>query len=388
MMRLVGDNKFVSNSINEVRNQEEQIFAACGDENYSALSVLMNYDIVDNFAEDLGDYVGNFVRQGLYDKQYFEKRYSKIKNFLTRNIYLDPVKKITMEKHREIVYVGSRVLVELLLKGGARIITKTKYDKEKYKIYSDVYSFLDLFSREDQEQSNSDLTNREMSKILNSFDITRNKRDKLLGEVRERGVESLDKYEGNYVLTADAEIKKNISYLLYSLSCTKYMDEALADVRVLEYYRYLGYGEKYANEMLRENKNSFVQIADHQHKMVVIASQMVQNVFIDFPFIDLKSISERGKELAKYDPYAIRRKKVQRGLSNAATTGKKIAFEKLIEKYPELCVLAASEAFAQLPLSDNIKEEGRNKMKKLFRDEKMAEKIVENTETIQKKSME
>lgn len=85
---LIEKNNYVENSISTLRKQEEQIYSVI-DKKYNTLTSLLTFEKIDYISELLGDYVGNFAVEKIYNKQNFNPKYGKFKNFFTRNVYIE-----------------------------------------------------------------------------------------------------------------------------------------------------------------------------------------------------------------------------------------------------------------------------------------------------------
>lgn len=360
MGELIEKNNYVENSISTLRKQEEQIYSVIN-ENYSTLTSLLTFENIDYISEALSDLTANIAVKKLYDKQYFEPRYGKFKNFFTRNVYLNPIKKEKMKIQRELTYDGVRMTTEIATKVGSRALAKTKFEKEKYTTYKEVYELLYMYANECSDINNIALK-IELRKILGCFDLKENSKIKLLKDVKNDNIKQLDLLKGNFINNASDEVVMNISYLLYVLANTKYDNEEEIEHSLLNYYEYLGFHSANMKEILAENENTYKTVERDQHRMIAISRQMIGQLFIDIPEFNIKKILERGNEIAKFDPYALRRRKIQAGLLEGAKAAKKVTIQQITKKYPELSMLAASESLAQFNLTDNMKENAEKKL--------------------------
>lgn len=382
MGELIEKNNYVENSISTLRKQEEQIYSVIN-ENYSTLTSLLTFENIDYISEALSDLTANIAVKKLYDKQYFEPRYGKFKNFFTRNVYLNPIKKEKMKIQRELTYDGVRMTTEIATKAGSRALAKMKFEKEKYTTYKEVYELLYMYANEFSDINNNIALKIELRKILGCFDLKENDRTKLLKDVKNDNIKQLDLLKGNFINNASDEVVMNISYLLYVLANTKYDNEEEIEHSLLNYYEYLGFHSANMKEILAENENTYKTVERDQHRMIAISRQMIGQLFIDIPEFNIKKILERGNEIAKFDPYALRRRKIQAGLLEGANTVKKVTIQQITKKYPELSMLAASESLAQFNLTDNMKENAEKKLIEWSGGErKICENIVNNSKQI------
>lgn len=272
---------------------------------------------------------------------------------------------------------------EIATKAGSRALAKMKFEKEKYTTYKEVYELLYMYANEFSDINNNIALKIELRKILGCFDLKENDRTKLLKDVKNDNIKQLDLLKGNFINNASDEVVMNISYLLYVLANTKYDNEEEIEHSLLNYYEYLGFHSANMKEILAENENTYKTVERDQHRMIAISRQMIGQLFIDIPEFNIKKILERGNEIAKFDPYALRRRKIQAGLLEGANTVKKVTIQQITKKYPELSMLAASESLAQFNLTDNMKENAEKKLIEWSGGErKICENIVNNSKQI------
>lgn len=381
---LIEKNNYVENSISTLRKQEEQIYSVI-DKKYNTLTSLLTFEKIDYISELLGDYVGNFAVEKIYDKQNFNPKYGKFKNFFTRNVYIDPIKKKNMEGQRKETYIIARTATDFLLKMGSRRIIKAKIEKGKYDIYREVYSLLYMYAYDDNNINDKMALKVELKKILTCFDLEDKSKKKLLNEVEVINIKQLAMLDGNFISNTNDEIALNVAYLLYLLANSKYDDESKIEKSLLSYYDYLGFHGNNVKEILKENEHIYNSIERDQHRMISISRQMVGQLFMDIPEyeINIEDIIARGNEMAKYDPYSLRRHKIQSRLQEGAQAVKKITIQQITRKYPELSMLSASDALAQFNLSDNMKEHAEKKLLEWSGGErKLCDNIIKNADLI------
>ena len=357
---------YLQNTVNFSRNLEEQAFVVSGKKSYTNLGGLIAYNLgtIDKCAEGLGDFVGKLATAKVYDKQYFEPRYGKFKNFLTRNIIIDPAKKIKYQMGRELTYDAARLITESLIKYGSAYIANAYNEKSAFDLYSNIYNYLYIFAN-DGVCANDGFVKLELNKIRSSFDLSNKDKTKIHSIAAAQSAKNVDAIDLQMLLGLDEEVKMNISYFLYCIAAVKYDDPAELEKNLKLYNRYLGFSgsDSYMTTLIQVSKEAYDDILKDQHLMNTIASQMVQKLFINIPHIDIDSIVARGKEISAYDPYALRRKKNRNFISDKASevakTAKTITLAMLASEYPQLAVLASSEALSQLNIkNDNVLEEG------------------------------
>ena len=139
---------------------------------------------------------------------------------------------------------------------------------------------------------------------------------------------------------------------------------------------------------MKQNEQSYKTVERDQHRMINISRQMIGQLFIEIPEFDIDKIMGRGAEIAKFDPYCLRRRSVQKNIREGLATAKKLTIQQLTSYYPELSMLAASESLAQFNLTDNMKE---NAYKKLMQwnsgDNSICDSIMNNSSVISEETM-
>lgn len=249
-----------------------------------------------------------------------------------------------------------------------------------------MYRILLAYANEDQEKIDlfhRQLQLRELNKIRNSFPISANDRLKL----SDITVENLDIFASDFSifnLENSEKIKENISYLLYVLYAQKYGDSDEKESRLLQYYNLIGYHDRMGKEILRENKDTYDIVTDDQLKYLMLSRSMLKNLEPNMPNIDLNKIKARSDEMAKSDPYRIRKRMVVKPTVSSKKTIADIFFNE-----PEIAIQAGSIAMAQLTVDDNLKEEVRNTMVNKWEfDDAAYENIMLGSEEIKKESNE
>ena len=202
-------------------------------------------------------------------------------------------------------------------------------------------------------------------------------------EVLKINITSLTDLDCDWLRGADDSFLENISYLIYSIYCQKYYDVEDNEDVLLDYYNILGYHTNVAKELIRENKNTYATISNDQKKYLSVSRGMVRNMNISLPSFDVERIKAHIDQMAKYDPYSIRRKRV----AGAAKSGT-IAVAGLFAKNPVMIINAGAEALAQFSLDDNGKEEARNRLKGWGIDENSIGQIFKQSDELKKKTKE
>jgi hypothetical protein len=339
----------------------------------------MHIGEIDALAEYLGEY---FSRQDI-EKRYIDQYGGNVlKGGISRNL---ANKQTVYENETERRNYGfmKALAVESSIKFGSRIIQRWAGEKEKYKIFEEIYMILLSFSNEDRTGSDMVRTKREMNKIRNSFPLSKHDRLKI-GELTG---DNIDVFETDFAILGledGQSIKENLSYFLYVLYAQKYGESPEQETLLLKYYsQLLEFRDLEAKELLREHKNTYDTITSDQVKYLKVARAMVKNLEPSLPGIDVRSIANRTMEMAANDPYVIRKRKVQ--VSATAPLGKKKISDLFFEA-PMLVTNAGAAALAQMELDDDGKESARGKMTDWGIDGDYADNILKLSKEIKEKS--
>ena len=108
---------------------------------------------------------------------------------------------------------------------------------------------------------------------------------------------------------------------------------------------------------------------------------IMKNMFKDVPNFDIDSIINRSNELAKYDPYTIRRKKIK-----GAAKGGALTIGSIISGNPEIALSGLSTAISQFTRSDEVLQLSKDAMKKWGISGNEFDLIVEDSDSIISKS--
>ncbi len=336
-------------TVSTSRTFHEQLNIEGGTTGYGVLAALLdsNMSNIDAIAENLGRYIAQKQVKEKYDEQFFDPKVGRFKNFMTRNIYLSQTKKQEMTLERARTGVVSALATEAAIKVSARAAQAWMQHCDKMTIISQLYQLLSSFANADTE--NSDVVNAriELSKIRNSLPISITDKKKLLEKYR-----SPVPLEDMTLSALNGEnssaIRENVAYMLYSIYCQKYKDDPRGRDTLMVYYNFLGYHGNYAKELIRENGETYSNITDDQVAFLKMARGMLKNVFVTIPEINVERIVTQADEMAQYDPYSIRRKKVQKvGAAGIMTLGG------IFAKRPDIVLQAGSTALSQAQLEGN-----------------------------------
>lgn len=339
------------NTISTSRTFHEQLNIEGGTTGYGVLAALIdsNMSRIDAVAENLGKYIAQNVVKDKYDQQYFNNKFGRFKNFWTRNIYLDPQKKQAMEEDRAKAAFVASLGTEVTIKLVARAAQSWMQHCDKIAVMSQIYELLNSFANADAQNSDVRRANIELSKIRNSLPLNNNDKRKLVNKFKGistplEDISSIAAFSGEN----GGAVRENVSYMLYAIYCQKYKDDPRGYDMLMDYYNFLGYHGSFAKEMIRENGETYSNITDDQTAYLKMARGMIKQVFVTIPEISIDRLNSQADEMAKYDPYSIRRKKVQKaGAAGIMTLGGVFA------RRPDIVLQAGSTALAQIQLEGN-----------------------------------
>lgn len=340
----------VEGSISTSRTFQEMLKIQHGDNAYRVLAATLDYSmpVIDSLAEGMGSYLAACAVKSKYDQQFFNPKYGKFKNFLTRNIYLDPLKKSEMERERFLVGKGVSLATEVAVKLGVRGIQKWANNRDTIKTFGEIYALLNSFANTDTDGANIRSAKVELKKIRSSFAVN----DSQMSSIMKKYGKTLEIDELPDISALKSEggddLSMNIAYMLYAVCCQKFGDDERGLAQLMDYYSLLGFQGNMAREVLRENRESYATIASDQVKYLKISRSIITGVAVKIPEINIDRLNAQATAMAKYDPYSIRRSKTQSIIGGGGTT-----LAGIFSKRPDLVIQGASTALSQLQLENN-----------------------------------
>lgn len=341
-------------SIAASRNYQESLNMWQGNSTYGKLAFLISSNMasISAFAETAGQWVGEKAVDKIRDKQYFNPVYGEFKNFLSRNIYLSKAKKERMERERYAVGYASSLVTESGIKLLSSAVGQWANNRDKFLTLQEIYSFLNSYISQDIKNCNYERANIELAKIRSSFPLSTQQKIKLNKKTIKSNESICDIIgKASFMSSDNNDLRISISYLLYSVHCqmfAEFSDDTEALKYLMNYYNAMGFHGNYAKELLRENNETYQKITDDQLKYLGIARSFIKNAFVEIPDIDIDRLRSQAENMAKYDPYSFRRKKVQ---NTAKATGTTILG--VYKKNPALIIRGAATAISQFDLESN-----------------------------------
>lgn len=337
-------------TISTSRTFQEMLKIEHGASAYRVLAATLDTSMpyIDKLAEDLGIYLAGKAVADRYDEQYFDPKYGKFKNFLTRNIYINPDKKAKMEQERFTIGFATSFAAEAAIKFGARGIQAWANHCDVIKTFGEIYALLNSFTNTDTDGANIRGANIELSKIRNAFPVSGNERKSILKKYSE-AVQPQDLPTISALLGEDgSSLSENLAYMLYSICCQKFGDDERGTRQLMDYYDLIGFHGNMAKEMIRESAESYNIIANDQVNYLKISRSIINNIAVKIPEINIDRLRIQADAMAKFDPYSKRRKTTQNIAGGASST-----LAGIFSKRPDLVIQGASTALSQLKLENN-----------------------------------
>lgn len=374
MADLYGKEDYISNSIIVSRNIQELSAILQGASAYGALAGLIDANIekIDGMAE----YIGQCIAQNNNLKMY-ERQYGKgFLDVMKRNFVGKEISDTNESSRRNMAFLQS-FLVEAGIKCSARLAVIWASERDKYRLFEQIYRLLYSFTYDDMSIGNNRRAQLELKKIRDSFPLGKNDKKKLAQLNTKVDILNVDMDLGSG--SDSSKIMENVSYLLYALYAQKYEESAEAESILLDYYTVLGYSGMAAKGMIRENAEKYNHIALDQTRYLNIARGMVKNFDTCLPTINIDALQKRAVQMSQYDPYY-----VPKMMSGGQSSKKKKTISDIFFDQPELFKHAGATALAQLNLDDDSKESIRGKFVEWGADGDTADIIVEGGEVVQK----
>lgn len=371
-------------SASSSRLVQESINVGQGSSIYGKLSAFIDNNIsgIDCLAEFIADGISMGNIKGLYDEQYFKKD-QKFKSLLTRNIYLNSEKQAMMEKERFVCGLVSRVAVETAIKYGCRAIQNWANEKDQFVTCEQVYSVLVSYINTAHSDANKEKAFIELSKIRNSFPLRKSDKFKLAEKYRKTGI-AVDSLDVSSVLTQEnSAVKDSLAYFLTVLNRQLYGVDSDADKKLVNYYSLIDLVGSYGKEIQAENQYSYDEIAADQVAYLQMSRGLMKNVFAKSATLNVQGILARTDELAKYDPYAIRRKKIK-----GAAKGGVLTVGGILSSNPEIALNGVATAIAQFVKDDEVLSVAKTAMLSYGVSGNEFDAIANTSNTILNKSIE
>lgn len=336
--------------ISTSRTFQEMLKIEHGSSAYRVLAATLDTSMpyIDKLAEDLGLYLAGKAVADKYDEQYFDPKYGKFKNFLTRNLYIDPSKKEKMEQERYTAGLAASFAAEAAIKFGARGIQAWANHCDVIKTFGEIYALLNSFANTDTDGANIRGANIELAKIRNAFPVSSGVKKSILKKYGEAMLPQDLPAISALLAEGGSSLSENLAYMLYSICCQKFGDDERGTRQLMDYYNLIGYHGNMAKEMIRESAESYNVISNDQVNYLKISRGIINNIAVKIPEINIDRLRVQADEMAKYDPYSIRRNKAQNVAGGASAT-----LAGIFSKRPDLVIQGASTALSQLKLENN-----------------------------------
>lgn len=345
------------------RNYQEAFRIQEGETDYEILARCMeiSQQQIDAFAKFCGRLAGDAIIDYRQKKDYHNDKNGNMINWVHRNIYQDPVKTEKCQAKDATIGTAISLATEGGIKYGMKVLHDYMKEKDKYQRLEQVYAFLNNYAMTDAAISNSKRAQLELAKIRNGFPLSDKKKKNIYEENKGKTAIELEAIPSMSVLNNNPELCETIAYQLFVLYCQKFGDSEgiLAEElgkrnynykgmdTLFSYYDYLGFTGNYAKELIRVNANRYNKICTDQVYYLQLGRKIISEFTLNIPGIDLHSIHEHCKCMAKYDPYQLRRKKVQN-----VGAGLAVGLAGLLAKRPDIVLNGGALALSQFVLED------------------------------------
>lgn len=353
----------VENTVLTSRTFQETFRIQEGESKYAILAGCMeiSQQQIDIFARFCGTVTGYAVINKRREEVYNASKNGKATNWINKNIYQDSIKTKTRQSEQEIVGTVAAAVTEWLVKQAAKGLYDYAGKRANYQALEQVYSFLNNYVLTDKETSNMEKASKELAKIRNGLPLSDDDKKKIYETNINKEVIPLENISSMSVLNNNSQLCENLAYQLFDLYCYKYGDdkgELAAELEnrnfkykgmdtLFSYYDYLGFTGKHAEEMIRVCANRYETICRDQTYYLKLGRMIIREYLLDFPGVDISKVHERCSCMAQYDPYQLRRKKVQN-----VGVGVLEGLGGLITKRPDIVINGGSLALSQFELED------------------------------------
>ena len=353
----------VKGTILASRNFQEAFRIQEGESRYAVLARCMeiNQQQIDAFARFCGTATGHFVIEHRRQEIYHAEKNGKLTNWINRNIYQSSVKTNVRRTEQEIRGTIASLMTEWLVKQAAKGVYDYAAKKANYQAVEQIYLFLQNYAMTDAHSSNQKRAQLELAKIRNGLPLSDANKTKIYEGMKENKLVELEDMPSMSVLNNNTQLCEALAYQLFNLYCQKYGDndgELAKELEeknfkyvgmetLLNYYDYLGFTGNHAKEMIRVNANRYDTISRDQTYYLEFGRMMTLKFSLDIPDVDIKRVKEHCKYMAQYDPYQLRRKKVQ---NIGMATIESLAGLQL--KRPDIVLNGGALALSQFELED------------------------------------
>lgn len=345
------------------RNFQEAFRIQEGESTYAILAGCMeiNQQQIDTFARFCGTATGYAVINKRRQKVYHDEKNGGFTNWVNRNIYQNSLKTNIRKTEEEVMGTVTAAFTEWLIKQVIGGVYDYSAKKANYQALEQVYSLLNNYAMTDATISNCKRAQLELAKIRNGLPLSDGGRKKIYEANKGKEVIGLEDFPTMSALNNNSQLCEALAYQLFDLYCQKYGDDdgVLAEKlgkknfnhtgmeTLLEYYDYLGFTGKHAEEMIRVSANRYDTICRDQVHYLQLGRMIIREFSLDIPSVDINRIREHCNYMAQYDPYQLRRKKVQ-NVGVGAIEG----LAGLLFKRPDIVLNGGSLALSQFKLED------------------------------------
>lgn len=386
-MGKLADTSIIESTVIESRKFQEAYRFREGESNYEILADFIEINekqinAITQFAGNLAGYVAITQKR---NRDYFNESNGKVKNWVNRNLYQNPMETFKKQASEEVVGIIAAAATEKVLKLAAQGVYGYMGKKANRDAAIKVYKFLNNYVYLDADFSNTEKAEMELAKIRNGLPISEKEKNKLRDYTVSNTIPvSLANMDSISALNSDNNLCEALTYQLFDLYCYKYGDQngVLAQcianndftykgmARLLEYYDYLGFTGNHAKELLRDNARRYDKINRDQRYYLEFGRKIIREFSLKLPEVNMNEVRNHCNMMIQYDPYRLRRKVVQR-----AVAGTGIGIGGLLLERPDIVMSGGSLALSQFNLEDgNLLEV----MEKQFKEQGIGQNTFSN----------
>lgn len=392
-MGKLEDTSIIGSTVIESRKFQEAYRFQEGESSYAILADFI--EINENQINAITQFAGNLAGYAAVTQKrkwdYFDGGNGKVKNWVNRNLYQNPMETVKKQVSEEVVGIVAAAATEKVLKLAAQGLHNYMGKKANRDAVIQVYRFLNNYVYVDANLSNTEKAKNELAKIRNGLPISEKDKNKLRDYTVSNTVAiSLANMDSISALSRDSNLCEALSYQLFDLYCYKYGDQngilaqCIANndftykgmTQLLEYYDYLGFTGNHAKELLRDNARRYDKINRDQRYYLEFGRKIVREFSLKLPEVNMNEVRNHCNMMIEYDPYRLRRKVMQK-----AAIGAGIGIGGLLLERPDIVMSGGALALSQFNLEDGKVSEV---MEKQFKDQGIDQNTFGNILTVAK----
>lgn len=332
----------------------------------------VSMDQIDQCSHEISGWVSDKAIHAVQDKYYHDNEH-KFRSARRRHIYISPSERRKMEFKSQAAGIGAGLLTELGIQLSFRGLQILAHNREEYKTFEQMYAVLCLFLQDAEKGSDIELAAAELSKIRNSFPISVRKKRKLRKKYSE--ADQIGKLNPSRILSGNnTQLRDATAYFLTALNKQLYKDEKPRYDTLANYYSLLDLNGTYGKSMMEETGIVYDEIAMNQAIYLDLSRRITKKLAVKMPDIDVRQIISRNAQAAKFDPYAVHRRKVK-----TASIGLGEGLISILAKRPDIFIQGMSTALSQFTQDERLIDSAQELCRELPIGSKDAENILQES---------